>query len=75
MPHPKMVITDLNAKSLASLMQFVRSSRMGKVKRHGRKGHRTYHIEPRNPQEMPAHTRALVEMGIHLDTEASYQNR
>ena len=70
-----LVVTDLNAKSLASLMRVIRSSRMGKVKRHGRKGHRTYHIAPRNYQEIPETTRRLIELGVHLDAEASHQNR
>ena len=67
-----LVVTDLNAKSLASFMRVVRSSRMGKVKRHGRKRHRTYHIAPRNYQEMPMTTRRLIKLGVHLDAEANH---
>ena len=54
------LVRDMNAKELAKTMRVVRLLRMGKVRRHGRKGHRTYTVYPRNPSEMPLRTRNLM---------------
>lgn len=70
-----MIVTTVGQQSLASLMRIVRRSRLGKVKRHGRKGSRIYYIKPRNVQEMPASTIRLMEWGKQIDAEANNQDR
>ena len=69
------IVTRLGQKPLASLMRIVRRSRLGKVKRHGRKGSRTYYVKPRNRQEMPASTIRFMEWGERIDAEANHQDR
>lgn len=57
-------------KDVLRLIKIIRSSRLGRVHRKGRKGSRTYIISPRNPQEMPSYSRRLLDMSVIL-----YNNR
>ena len=50
-----------NSEVMAEVARIVRKHRMGKVKRHGRKGHRRYTVTPINFEEMTLTTRKLYE--------------
>lgn len=57
----KTIVTFYDAKTLANIVRIVRRMRMGKVRRHGQKGYRTYEIAPRNAAEMPYATRKFMK--------------